>query len=48
MAIAAAIAEHHPEQLYDRNKSLAKMSHKSLSEFAKTPRKGLPYHKGKK
>ena len=29
-----AIAEHHPEELYDRNKSLLKLSHKQLHEFS--------------
>ena len=48
--IAMAIAEHHPEQLYDRNKGMAQMSHKQLHEFASTKAKGLPDHvkKGKK
>jgi hypothetical protein len=40
--IVAAIAKHHPEQLYERNKGMAKMSPKQLDEFASTPRKGLP------
>ena len=42
--IAMAIAEHHPEDLYARNKGLAKMSHKDLHDFASTPHKNLPYH----
>jgi hypothetical protein len=37
-----AIAEHHPEKLYARNKGLKKMSHEQLHDFAATPRKGLP------
>ena len=37
---AMAIAEHHPEELYDRNKSLLKMSHNQLHDFA-SKRKGL-------
>ncbi len=34
-----AIAEHHPEKLYPKNKGLLKMSHQQLHEFADT--KGL-------
>ena len=40
--IAMAIAEHHPEELYERNKGLAEMSHKQLHEFASTSEKHLP------
>lgn len=40
--IAMAIAEHHPEDLYERNKGLADMTHKQLHEFASTPRHNLP------
>jgi hypothetical protein len=36
---AMAIAEHHPEKLYPKNKGLLKMSHQQLHEFADT--KGL-------
>lgn len=36
------IAEHHPEELYERNKGAADMTHKQLHEFASTPNKGLP------
>jgi hypothetical protein len=36
---AMAIAEHHPDQLYAKNKGMAKMSHKDLHDFAST--KGL-------
>jgi len=39
---AMAIAEHHPEKLYKKNKGLAKMSKKQLHDFAKTKEKGLP------
>lgn len=39
---AAAIALHHPNQLYPRNKGLAQMSLKDLHHFATTKRKGLP------
>lgn len=37
-----AIAEHYPEKLYKKNKGVAKMSKKSLSEFASTKESGLP------
>lgn len=37
-----AIAEHHPEELYKRNRSLLKMRKKELHKFASTKRKGLP------
>ena len=34
-----AIAEHHPDQLYAKNRGLLKMSHSQLHDFAST--KGL-------
>lgn len=37
-----AIAEHNPGALYSKNKSLLKMSHQQLHDFASTKRKGLP------
>lgn len=40
--IAMAIGEHNPKKLYARNAGLKKMSKDQLSEFASTPRKGLP------
>jgi hypothetical protein len=40
--IAMAIAEHHPEKLYKRNKAMAKMSKEQLSEFARKSTKGNP------
>lgn len=40
--ITAAIAEHHPDQLYARNRGMAKMSKGQLHDFAKTKEKGLP------
>lgn len=43
-----AIAEHHPEQLYARNRDLAKMSQGDLHEFASTSEKGLPKSKRKR
>jgi len=45
---AFAIAEHNPDELYTRNEGLKSMSKSSLSEFASTPRKGLPEYKHKK
>ena len=45
---AMAIAEHHPEKLYKRNKGLKKMSKSQLSEFASTKEKKLPKKKKKK
>ena len=41
-----AIAEHHPEMLYARNKGLANMSQEDLHDFATTPEKKLPKRKG--
>ncbi len=46
--IATAIAEHHPEDLYARNKGLLGMSNSQLHDFASTSEKGLPYKKKKK
>jgi hypothetical protein len=43
-----AIVEHHPEQLYERNKGAAKMSKQSLHDFASTSEKGLPKHTASK
>jgi hypothetical protein len=43
-----AIAEHHPEQIYSKNKGVLKMGKKSLHDFAKTKEKKLPYKKKKK
>lgn len=37
-----AIALHHPEKLYDRNKDVAKMDKGDLREFAETKRADLP------
>lgn len=36
-----AIAKHHPDRLYKRNRGLLKMSNKQLSDFARTREKGL-------
>lgn len=40
-----ALAEHHPEQLHEKNKSLLKMSHKQLHDYASTSTEGLPEKK---
>lgn len=45
---AMAIAEHHPEKLFKKNKALKKMSKKQLHEFARTKEKGLPVKKKRK
>ena len=42
MRKAMAIAEHHPEKLFKRNKGMLKMSKNQLSDFASTKEKGLP------
>jgi len=42
---AMAIAEHHPDELYAKNRGLLKMSHQQLHDFASTPEKGLPSRK---
>lgn len=39
-----AIAEHHPDELYARNKGVADMSHEQLHDFAKTKESHLPHH----
>ncbi len=41
-----SIAEHHPEELYAKNRSLANQPHKVLHEFAAT--KGLKRNRVKK
>ncbi len=40
---AMAIAEHHPEKLFKRNRGLLKMNKSQLHDFAATSEKGLPY-----
>ena len=40
--IVAAIAEHHPEKLYKRNRGMLKMSKEQLSDFARKSTKGSP------
>ena len=44
---AMAIAEHHPSELFARNRGLKEMAHEQLHEFASTREKGLPRKKGK-
>lgn len=39
-----AIAEHHPEKVFARNRGVLNMSHGQLHDFASTPRKHLPGH----
>ena len=43
----AAIAEHHPEKLYARNRGMLKMGKQDLHHLAATKEKGLPQKKGK-
>lgn len=38
-----AIAEHHPDQLYGKNKSLARLPHQTLHDFASTPEQHVPH-----
>ena len=44
---AMAIAEHHPSQVFARNRGLLNMSHQQLHDFAATSEKGLPERKSK-
>ena len=37
-----AIAEHHPEELYAKNRGVLSMSHGQLHDFASVKEKGLP------
>lgn len=39
---AAAIAKHHPEELYKRNRGFLKMEDKELHKMASGKEKGLP------
>lgn len=43
-----AIAEHHPEKLYARNRGVLKMGRAKLHEFASTKEKGLRLVKGRR
>jgi len=40
----AAIAEHHPEEVSAKNRSVLNMTKEQLHDFAATPEKRLPYH----
>lgn len=40
-----AIAEHHPEELYERNKGAMNMSKEEMHKYASTEEKGLPLKK---
>ena len=42
-----AVALHEPSKLYSKNKGVLKMGKKSLSDFARTPSRGLPRKIGK-
>jgi len=39
-----AIALHHPEQVYAKNRSVLTMNLADMAHFASTPEKGLPRH----
>jgi hypothetical protein len=41
------MAEHHPEEVSDKNKGVLSMSHDQLHDFASTPEEGLPEKKSK-
>ena len=43
-----AIAEHHPEKLFKRNKGVLDMSHQQMHDYAATPEKKLPMKVKKK
>lgn len=40
-----AIAEHHPEKLYERNKGVAEMPKEEMHKYASTKEEGLPLKK---
>ena len=42
------IAEHDPQKLYKRNRSLLRMTHAQLEDYTHTKKKGLPEKKEKK
>jgi hypothetical protein len=42
---AMAIAEHEPDKLYARNKSLLSMKKSDMHDFASTSEQGLPQRK---
>ena len=39
-----AIAEHHPDQVSAKNRSVLTMNLADMAHFASTPEKGLPRH----
>jgi hypothetical protein len=39
-----AIAEHHPEEVYAKNRGVLKMSHGQLHDYAATKEKGMAKH----
>ena len=39
-----AIAEHHPEEVYAKNRGVLSMTHQQLHDFAATKEKGLKGH----
>ena len=41
---AMAIAEHHPGELYGRNRGLLNMTHSQLHDFASTKETNLPHY----
>lgn len=43
-----AIAEHHPSEVYQRNRGVLKMTGQQLHDFAATKQKGLPERVKKK
>lgn len=47
MQQASAIAEHQPEKLYKRNRSLLGMTKGQLHDYASTPSGNLPEHSDK-
>ena len=44
----AGLAEHNPEKVYKKNRSILGMSGIELHKFASGPEKGLPYKTKKK
>lgn len=41
------LAEHHPEKVQAKNRSILGMSHSDMHDFASTPEAGLPRKVGK-
>lgn len=39
-----AIAEHHPDELYAKNRGVLDMTHQQLHDFAATKEKRLPHY----